>query len=54
MKKKITLAAYLAGATTLAVSLPAMADTRSDLLKGDGVTMTVDAKTILSGKDDES
>ena len=28
MKKKITLAAYLAGVTTIAVSLPAMADQR--------------------------
>lgn len=28
MKKRITIAAYLAGATTLAVTLPAMADTR--------------------------
>ncbi len=26
MKKRITIAAYLAGATTLAVTLPAMAD----------------------------
>ena len=26
MKKKITIAAYLAGATTLAVSLPVMAE----------------------------
>lgn len=26
MKKKISIAAYLAGVTTLAVSLPAMAD----------------------------
>ena len=29
MKKKITIAAYLAGVTTLAVSLPAMAGTES-------------------------
>jgi len=28
MKKRITIAAYLAGATTLAVTLPAMADDR--------------------------
>ena len=28
MKKRITIAAYLAGATTLAVTLPAMADSR--------------------------
>ncbi len=54
MKKKITLAAYLAGATTLAVSLPAMAETRSDVLKGEGFTMTVDAKTTLPRKDEDS
>lgn len=29
MKKRITIAAYLAGATTLAVTLPAMADVRT-------------------------
>ena len=54
MKKKITLAAYLAGATTLAVTLPAMAEPKSDVLKGDGFTMTVDAKTVLPRKDEES
>ena len=54
MKRKITLAAYLAGATTLAVSLPAMADQRSEVLKGDGFTMTVDAKTVLPRKEDDA
>ncbi len=47
MTKKITLAAYLAGATTLAVSLPAMADRANDVPLQQGAKITVDAVKIL-------
>lgn len=51
MSKKITLAAYLAGATTLAVSLPAMADRHSDVPFEQGAKITVDAVKMLKTDD---
>jgi hypothetical protein len=51
MKKNITLAAYLAGATTLAVSLPAMADRYNDVPFQDGAKITVDAEKMLKTDD---
>ena len=54
MKKKISLAAYLAGVTTLAVSLPAMAERQSDVVLGDNFTMSLDAKATLPRKDETS
>ncbi len=52
MKKKVTIAAYLAGVTTLAVSLPAMADTTvSKPLLADkpGLEQAADVKTETAG-----
>ena len=54
MTKPITTAAYLAGVTTLAVSLPAMAEQQRDVVVGEGFTMSLDAKATLPRKDEDA
>ena len=54
MKRKITVAAYLAGVTTLAVSLPAMAEEAGNVVAEKGITISAHAKAILPRKDQES
>ena len=54
MKKKVSLAAYLAGVTTLAVSLPAMAERQNDfVVPSDGFATSLESQAIPTRKDDE-